>query len=394
MVHRSVRSDPGRWITVGRTPDQRTLEQPAFDLRALDRRALERRSPEQLRPARRDDLPMRLALLADGHPSSPRQADGRPKSPVVPLRQLELPDPSPADPDLTDSPADGRADEIRPLTDQEYAEHVADIRGRLDKAVTAGLATEVHHTIDPDRQEWARDRNQLQSHLVKELYEHARNVPCQGRAVIAGGLGGAGKSTVLSDHATLDRSQYLTINPDDIKEKMAASGLVPTVEGLTPMETSALVHEESSQVARRLAIRAMADRKNLLWDITMSSRDTTDRRIDELRVAGYTVIEGIFVDIPIEISVNRAEARHRKGHDEYRAGHGLGGRHVPAEVIRAQADAVWGSQNRKTFEAVKHRFDIWSRFDNSVDGRAPMLAERTGAQSDNNSTRRDHEERS
>jgi hypothetical protein len=48
---------------------------------------------------------------------------------------------------------------------------------------------------------------------------------------------------------------------------------------------------------------------------------------------------------------------------------------VPPEVIRAQADEAWGSQNRKTFEAVRHRFDQWSRYDNSVDGRPPVLAE-------------------
>ena len=38
---------------------------------------------------------------------------------------------------------------------------------------------------------------------------------------MAGGLGGAGKSTVLEKYAGIDRSKYLTINPDDIKEEMA-----------------------------------------------------------------------------------------------------------------------------------------------------------------------------
>lgn len=377
MVHRSVRSDPGRWITVGRTPDQRTPEQPAFDLRALDRRALERRSPEQLRPARRDDLPMRLALLADGHPSSPRQADGRPKPPVVPLRQLELPEPSPADPDLTDSPADGRADEIQPLTDQEYAEHVADIRGRLDKAVTAGLATEVHHTIDRDEEQWTPERDRIHGDLVAYFYSRAEDVPCDRRAVVAGGLSGAGKSTILADYASIDKFQYLTINPDEIKDELALRGLVPEVEGLTPMEASVLVHEESSAIARQLSRRALNDGKNIIWDVTMSSLESTEKRIDQLRTADYTEIDGIFVDISIETSVRRTEARHREGHDRFLAGHGLGGRYVPAEVIRAQGDPDWSSNNRGTFESIKHRFDGWSRYDNSVDGSGPVLAEKS-----------------
>ena len=45
----------------------------------------------------------------------------------------------------------------------------------------------------------------------------------------------------------------------------------------------------------------------------------------------------------------------------------------PKEVIRAQVDPEWGSVNRKTFEAVKHQFDSWARYDNS--GAAPVLAD-------------------
>jgi hypothetical protein len=134
------------------------------------------------------------------------------------------------------------------------------------------------------------------------------------------------------------------------------------------------VHEESSHIAKRIARRALADGKNVIWDITMSTQDSTEERIDNLHAAGYSV-DGIFVDIPVETSVRRAEARHRAGHEDFRAGIGQGGRYVPAEVILAQADEDWGSQNRKTFEAVRHRFDRWSRYDNSVDGRPAVLAE-------------------
>ncbi len=82
-----------------------------------------------------------------------------------------------------------------------------------------------------------------------------------GRAIIAGGLSGAGKSTVLDHYAGIDRSQYLTINPDDIKEKMADRGLIPQVDGLSPMEASDLVHEESSYIARRLALSGSGRRE-------------------------------------------------------------------------------------------------------------------------------------
>ena len=81
---------------------------------------------------------------------------------------------------------------------------------------------------------------------------------------------------------------------------------------------------------------------------------------------------GIFVDIPVDVSLSRAEARHRHDEDLYRAGQGLGGRYVPEEFITGQADDDWGSKNRRTFEELKPRFDGWTMFDNGVDDRDPI----------------------
>ena len=99
----------------------------------------------------------------------------------------------------------------------------------------------------------------------------------------------------------------------------------------------------------------------------MSSSESTEKKINDLHTAGYTQIDGIFVDIPIETSIRRTEARHREGYEEFCAGRSLGGRFVPAEVVRSQIDHSWGSQNRKTFENLKPKFDNWSLYDNSVD---------------------------
>ena len=79
------------------------------------------------------------------------------------------------------------------------------------------------------------------------------------------------------------------------------------------------------------------------------------------------------MDIPVDLSMQRAETRHRAGYEDFLAGRGLGGRHVPAEVIASRADPDWGSQNRRNFEQVKHKFDAWSLYDNSVDGRRAVL---------------------
>ena len=203
----------------------------------------------------------------------------------------------------------------QPLTDAEHAEHVSEVRALLDKARADGLATDRQHTIDPAREVWSDQRDVMHDSIIDDLYARASDVPCERRAIIAGGLPGAGKSTVLERYAGIDRSQYLTINPDDVKEEMARRDMIPPVSGLSPMEASDLVHEESSYVARQLALRAQADGKNVIWDVTMSSRTSTERRIDELRSSGYVQIEGIFIDIPVEISVIRADSRHREGQD-------------------------------------------------------------------------------
>jgi len=263
----------------------------------------------------------------------------------------------------------------RPLTDGEHAERVADVKARLEKARAAGLSTDRLHTIDPEREVWSKERRSEHDAIVEELYARASSVPCERKAIMAGGLPGAGKTTVLTEHAHIDRSRYLMINPDLIKEELARRNLIPQVDDLSPMEASDLVHEESSHLAKRLARRAEAAGKNLIWDVTMSSVASTERRVESLRGAGYVEVEAIFVDIPIEVSIRRADSRHREDHDEFRAGRGIGGRLIPGETILDHADAQWGSQNRKCFEQLKSRFDCWSIYDNSVDGRAPVLAE-------------------
>jgi predicted kinase len=256
---------------------------------------------------------------------------------------------------------------------------VADVRVRLADAQAAGLATHVLHTVDRGHEVWSHDRRLLHDALVAALYTRAAEVPCEHEAIIAGGLPGAGKTTVLGQRPGVDLSRYLAINPDRIKQELAQLGLLPQVEGLTPMEAARLAHEESSHIAKRLAHRAQADGKNVIWDVTMSRPQTCENRIAALAAAGYQRVDAIFVDVPVRVSLLRADARHRDGHDAYRAGLGAGGRFVPPELILAQADSAWGSVNRATFELVKDRFTAWARYDNSADGRAARLMTQSGS---------------
>jgi predicted ABC-type ATPase len=332
-------------------------------------------------------LAERLDRLPPGHPSSPYEADGSRRQPAVRLRDYDSyaadDEADIHEPEQAGLGPDGRQsdDKPDPLSDGVWSERSAEVRAVTFAARKLGLETNRQNTVDDRSQVWSAERTAIHETIIAGFLDRASAAPRDHKAVIAGGLGGAGKSTVLDQHAGIDRSQYLTINPDDIKEDLASRGLLPRVDGLTPMEASDLAHEETSYIAKQLGGRAADLGVNIIWDITMSSLKSTEKRISDLRGCGYAQIVGVFVDIPIETSIARAEARHRAGHEMYRCGEGLGGRPVRAELIQDQADPEWGSQNRKTFESVKDHFDSWSLYDNSVDGRAPLLID-TGPRPD------------
>jgi predicted ABC-type ATPase len=286
-------------------------------------------------PGRPGALETKLASLPPGHPAGPRYAGSR-------------------HPDAAAS------------REAEYADHLKAVRETLHDARGRNLTTRVLYTLDGTGEVWTTARRAEHDKIIGDLHKAAADVPCRGQGIIVGGLPGAGKTTVLHEHLGADRTRWLLINPDVVKHELAARDLLPRIEPLTPMEATELAHEESSQIAKRLAVRALAERRNVVWDITISSRDSLADRIGELRQAGYARIEGIFVDVPIETSLERVALRHRKDDDRYReAGSSLGGRLVPADLIEAQADQQWGSLNRSSFEQLKDRFDAWYLYDNS-----------------------------
>ena len=182
---------------------------------------------------------------------------------------------------------------------------------------------------------WNPERNREQASLVASTYQDARGVPCERQAVVVGGLPGADKAAVLRA-AGADQSWYFTISIDKILHEMAARNLIPVVEGLTPMDVADLAHTEAQVLAKRAGLRAMADGRNLIWDVSMASLPATRALLDALRLADYRV-KALFADLTIEESVRRAGCAHRRGHDEYLAGRGFGGRYIPPEAIRALA---------------------------------------------------------
>jgi hypothetical protein len=341
------------------SPSVRPVEVPALSLRPesfrhADRHLLaERLASVESLVGNREQLRGRLLSLEPGHPSSPWDERGELRPPVLRLTDIERPAP--------------------PLSDEAYAAHRADVAVTLDLAEDAGFTTKDLFAIDNDGRAWVTERRAIHDEIIWDTYAAAADVRCDGLAVIAGGLYGAGKTTVLDGHAGIDRSALLVLDPDRFKEELARRGLTPDISGLSPMEASSLAHVESSHITRQLAGRALADGKNVLWDVSLSSERSAVWRLSELQAAGYQDVAGIFVDIGIPTSVARASARHRLGHDQYLAGEGFGGRFLSDSSILAQADLDYGSINRRAFEGIKGQLSYWAIYDNSVDGQPPTL---------------------
>lgn len=244
----------------------------------------------------------------------------------------------------------------------------------LIRASAAGQSTDVSQTVDHHGQVYTPERAAIHNEIVNAVMKRAQSIPNDGKAIFGGGLPGAGKTTALQSLPDVDTSKYLAVAPDDFKEELAKRGMVPKVHGLTPMEATPLVSEEAHHIANMVAARAQAQHKNIIIDLTMMPEDKAEERIARLHKDGYKV-HGVYVDVPIEVSIERAQYRYRKGAKEFMQGKGLGGRYVPPADILSK----WGtadphiSQNSLYFEKLKTEFDQWEKLDNSVFGQVPKM---------------------
>ena len=252
-----------------------------------------------------------------------------------------------------------------PLDDDQYAVHVSHAHQLVAAELAAGNATHKTETLDGRGQVWNPQRAAAHNEIVRHLAGQAASVPSEGRSMITGGISGAGKTTTLKQIPGADR--HAVVSTDDIKEEMARRGMIPQVEGLSPMESSALVHEESGHVANLLAQHLAASRKNLAFDGHAASKDTVQKRLDWHRRNGYRDVQGVHVDAPAETAIERAGARHRRGLELYRQGKGHGARLVSPDLIRSAETAPGSTGSRETFSALQHKFSSWQLWDTGGD---------------------------
>lgn len=239
--------------------------------------------------------------------------------------------------------------EHRPLDDYEIASR----REYVRQIIRAYHDQDTKTMLRQPNGEYPDHRKRQHQEIIDGILRdaHERNVGRHGYALMSGGLGGAGKSTILDSDdfksrvPNFDRNHWLTLNNDDIKEEMARRGMIPRLRGLTPMECCFLIHEEASDILKDLRGRALREHLDVIMDGTMNGLDSTERRIRDLQSHGYKV-NAVFVDISPETSKQRADGRYRGGMDRYTlsGGKGIGGRYLPSNVVDGQQPS--GSRHR------------------------------------------------
>lgn len=241
-----------------------------------------------------------------------------------------------------------------PLTDDEVNDRLDHVERSVSDAMHAHKSTD--RKFSSPGGVWNPGRATQHNAIVKTLMKKYADVPQEGKAVIAGGVPGAGKSTVLKSLP----DKYMPIDADEIKGEMAARGMVPKVKGLSPMEAAPLVHEESRHIASLLAHRAYAEHRNVAWDITMAGPNSPNRHIDDMTNAGYGEVKGVYVHADPKVAIARTESRYREGLEAHRTGEGLGGRYISPATITGNA-----AGSHSVFNGLKHRFASTEEYDTS-----------------------------
>lgn len=247
-------------------------------------------------------------------------------------------------------------DNKRPLTNDEFNVRKVYVDRVTSALIKNGKETNMTETIkmSDGSRNYTANRRRIHDIIINDLMDKYDHVPCEGKAIFAGGLGGAGKGFILREKIGVTGDNYATVNPDDVKEIMARRGLVPKIKGLTPMEATPLVHEEASDITAKLQRRLVAKKKNIVVDKTMASLKSPMKTAQQLKDGGYSRIQAMFVDVPVETSKSGAKGRWERGVNKYTesGGKGVGGRFLPDRITDAQKtedDSQFKSKNAKHF---------------------------------------------
>lgn len=276
-----------------------------------------------------------------------------------------------------------------PIDDQDFLDHQKYVSLTTKMGLHGpGQSLSIDGSMKDSFGMWSEEMHQIFDALVDEAYNELtanQTKPRDSRAIVLGGLPGAGKSSTLkamAEQGIFSSDDWIVANPDWFKDVIIAKGLAPKIHGLAPAETASFIHEASSEMNHMLEQLLTAEGYNVIFDITLGNTYWTGLTINRLDSLDYQT-DGIFVDVPPTTARTRAQARHRSGLDVLRTGQSRrpddpeltnGGRVVPESVIAAaeipagDPDAdTYNSANARNFASITDQFARWAVWDNSGD---------------------------
>ncbi|WP_051027688.1 zeta toxin family protein [Cellulosimicrobium cellulans] len=231
--------------------------------------------------------------------------------------------------------------------------------GPLDKDGPHSTLNNPAWFIDGQVDQPTAGRRALWRRLRDEARAEAPGARQDGKAIVLAGPPGAGKGHIQKNVLGLDKSAWLVVDADKFKDKLLREALADgsydaflkpdavrereaAGEPFYPLELAALVHEESSHLARLLRDEALRAGTNVVIDSVLSKPDAALALGDRLAASGYEV-EVVDVEVPYELSQARIAQRWRESYEgAVLTGEGLGGRWVPSVYARDVFDGPDG----------------------------------------------------
>ncbi len=226
------------------------------------------------------------------------------------------------------------------MTGSDNAEHLDALRSltAVHGPIDADAPTATHQQEQNYRNgRLTAPRARLHKQIIREFFAENDAVLQDRQVLVMAGPPGAGKSSARRERIPeAEEKHWRFIDPDDFKtrllRKMRESGeydaIVPAEvkarvdagDRFAPGELAALVHEESSELARQAATISLERGERVVIDGVHGSKAKLLKRFQELSSRGYTSIEIIAVDGPRDVTRARVIKRWEKGYAAFQEG--------------------------------------------------------------------------